>query len=187
MALRFVVPKFIMIEDKLVGLVTFKQLFALLGAFLLSFIFFKINKLLGIIVGLLSFGIAVLFTFVYVNGKLFIYVLPSFLEFFLGGQKYVWKRYEKFAYKEVPLPEVSEEGISLTMPQIERRQRLIGGNVISFNVNYASGLSEELSVALDKPLSEQVSKLTVIEHKHTLNPRNPYKFFPYIKFYRSNK
>jgi hypothetical protein len=77
MVSRFFVPKFVTIEDKLAGLLTFRQLFALLGAFLLSFFVFKINQFLGLLTALISFALAFLFTFVYINGKPFLYILPE--------------------------------------------------------------------------------------------------------------
>jgi hypothetical protein len=185
MALRFFVPKFVTIEDKLAGLLTFKQLFALLGAFLLSFFTFKINPLLGFIVGLISFPLAVALTFVYVNGKPLMYIFPRFLDFFIGNRRFVWRRIEKKAYKEITVP----EEIRLTevsFPKVPKRT--IEAEQTEIILEYP-GLTtkEKVTISLNEPIVQQSEKITKIEHRHIVNPKNPYRLFPYLKFQRITK
>jgi len=184
MATRFFVPKLVTIEDKLAGLVTFRQLFALLGAFLLSFFVFKINKILGLFTALLSFGLAFLFTFVYINGKPFLYVFPRALDFFFKSRKFVWQRIEKITYKEVPLPEEIEAEANL--PKIKQRKVLTDRAEIILEYP-DTNIKEKLTVSLKEPIAAQTEAIDHLVHRHLSNPKNPYRLFPYIKFYRSLK
>ncbi len=188
MVTRFAVPKFITIEDRLAGLFTFRQLFALLGAFLLTFFVFRANPFLGIIVGSVSFSLAFLFTFYYVNGKPFIFIVGNVFDYFLRGRKYVWQRIEKFTYKEVELTETEET--PLEIPFIKKREKKIVEDKIPLEIKYpevAPEFRERITLSLTEPLSEQVKEFDKIIHRHLVNPKNPYRFFPYIKFYRSLK
>jgi hypothetical protein len=172
MAIRFFVPKFITLEDKLAGILTFKQLFALLGAFLLTFFMFKINKVLGIIVGFLSFGSAIVLTFFNVNGKPVLYVFPKIIEFFLKDKKFQWKKIEKITYQKIAIPTKS-------IKEIESAE-------ITLEYPYTN-IKEKLKLSLKEPISKQTENIESVPHKHTVNPKNPYHFFPYIKFYKTLK
>ncbi len=188
MALRFAVPKFITIEDRLAGLFTFRQLFALLGAFLLTFFVFRINPLIGIILGIILFILAFVLTFIYINGKPMVFIIPSILDFFIKGGKYTWKRIERIGYKEIEIPESEEPAIEV--PLIKKRERKISSEEVPIEIKYpevAPKFRERVVISLRKPLSEQVEKLNKLIHRHLINPKNPYRFFPYIKFYRAIK
>ena len=180
---RFYVPKFITIEDKLAGLLTFKQLFALLGAFLLSFFVFRANQFLGFITALISFGLAILFTFVYINGKPFMYILPRVIDFFLKSKRFNWQRIEKITYKEVTLPE--EIPGEVTLPKIPKRKLTESAEVI---LEYPeTNIKEKLTISFKEPMALQAEKINYLVHRHLINPQNPYRLFPYIKFYRTLK
>lgn len=187
MVSRFFVPKFITIEDRLAGLLTFRQLFALLGAFLLTWIIFRANQFLGIIIGFISFGLALLLTFYYVNGKPFIYVLPQVLDYFLRGRRFKWQRIEKFVYKEI---EVLEVEATTLLPSVKPRERKIVTNQAAVELEYpevASNFREKVILSLNEPISTQAEEINRLVHRHLVNPKNPYRLFPYIKFYRSLK
>jgi len=184
MATKFFVPKFVTIEDKLAGLLTFRQLFALLGAFLLSFFIFKINKFFGFLTALFSFALAFLFTFVYINGKPFLYILPRVFDYFFKSKKFAWQRIEKVTYKEVAIPEeLGDEAIS---PKIPKRKSII--NSTDLILEYPeTNIKEKLTISLKEPMALQTEEINRFVHRHLLNPQNPYRFFPYVKFYRTLK
>lgn len=185
MADRFYVPKFITIEDKLAGLLTFKQLFALLGAFLITYTVFKINQLAGLITGLISFGLAFLLTFVYMNGKPFMYVLPKVLDFFLRSRKYQWQQIKKITYKEVPeLPEIAAK---IPIPILKPREKVLPEKAEVILEYPNTSIKEKITLSLKEPIANQTDVFNEIEHHHKINPRNPYRFFPYIKFYKALK
>jgi hypothetical protein len=184
MATRFYVPKFVTIEDRLAGILTFKQLFALLGAFLLSFFVFKINQFLGILTALISFALAFLFTFIYVNGKPFFYILPRVLDFFFKGRKFTWQRIEKIAYKEVFIPkELETEAGLATIPQ----RKIITDRAEVILEYPETNIKEKLTISLKEPMASQAEEINRLVHRHLLNPQNPYRLFPYVKFYRTLK
>ena len=185
MAYRFYVPKFITLEDKLAGLLTFRQLFALLGAFLLSFFIFRINQFLGFITMIISFGLAFLLTFVYLNGKPFIYILPQVFSFFLGSKRFAWQRIEKITYKEVTLP--SEVAGEVPFPEIKKRKKFIGDKAEVILEYPETNIKERLFISLKEPIALQTEEINRYVHRHLINPKNPYRLFPYIKFYRTIK
>ncbi len=186
---NFPVPKFITIEDKLAGLLNFRQLFFLLGAFLLSFLVFnQVGQFAGLIAAIIFFGIAILLTFVYINGKPFVKILPNFFDFLLRGRQFVWRRIEKVYYKEIQIPEA--ETIEPPLPIIKKRETPILGENLTLEIDYpevSPETKEIINVSLDKPIAEQLEDFSKISHHHILNPKNPYRFFPYVKFYRSKK
>jgi hypothetical protein len=184
MATRFFVPKFITIEDKLAGLLTFRQLFALLGAFLLSFFVFKANPLLGFLTAIIAFGLAFLFTFVYINGKPFLYILPGVFDFFFKSKRFTWQRIEKVTYKEVAVPE--ELGGEAISPKIPKRKSIIDSAELILEYP-ETNIKEKLTISLKEPMALQVEGINRLVHRHLLNPQNPYRFFPYVKFYRTLK
>lgn len=184
MAQKFFVPKFITIEDRLMGFVTFKQLFALLAAFLFSYFIFRINIILGIILGGIAFGLAFVLTFVYINGKPVMYNFNYILEFFLKGRRYIWKRIEKISYKEVEVPKELE--ISPEKSEILQKFPKEG---LVFEIKYKDvpEIKEKIIISQEKPILEQIEEMNKISHQHMINPKNPYRMFPYIKFYKTIK
>jgi hypothetical protein len=198
MATKFFVPKFITIEDRLAGLLTFRQLFALLGAFLLSFFVFRINHLLGFLTGLISFASASLLTFVYINGKPLMNILPRVLDFFFRSRKFAWQRIEKITYKEVVLPkELDTEARDEVWPRARNKivseaglpkipQRKIITDQTEVILEYPeTNTKEKLTISLKEPMALQAEEINRFVHRHLLNPQNPYRLFPYVKFYRT--
>ena len=185
MSQKFFVPKYITIEDRLEGLITIKQLFALLIAFFISYFSFKIHTLIGVPVVILSFGLAVLGTFWQVNGKPFLNVLPSALKSLLNQEKYIWKRIERTEYKEIVVPEVEEKEYypEFIEPRKKRLSEIPKNVEIEISApEITSTFKEKIKIELDKPLSLQKEEFKKLGHSHEVNPHNPYRLFPYIKF-----
>lgn len=186
---KYFVPKFITLEDRLAGIITPKQLFVLVIAFITSYILYKIYPVLGIMGGVISFSIAILGFFWNVNGKPFFFVLPSAINSLLG-EKYVWKRIERLSYKEIEVPETGEE-IGVYPEFIEPRKKpLIEAEKIEFEISYpeiAPSFKETVKLKLDEPLILQTKEFEKLTHQHHVNPHNPYRLFPYIKFYQRKK
>lgn len=207
---RFYVPKFTTIEDRLqipiIGGVTFKQVFGLFFAFILSYLFFRINPVFGIVSGIFLFGLAILLTFYYVNGKPLLSNLGLIIESFIKERKFVWKKIEKISYKKIEIPTIKEEEIKIAAPTIaSRKERIIPVRVVKeeetpqqkkvqkieesivLEVTPTKGVpevKEEVVVSLERPFAEQLEGIAKKYHQHLLNPKNPYRFFPYIKFYQ---
>jgi len=188
MSNKFAVPKFITIEDKLLGILTFKQLFSLLGVFLISFAIFRINQIAGIIIGVILFIIVFLLIFVKINGKLIINILPNILDFLFRSRKFVWQRIKTIEYKSIPIPEEKTENIKEQL--IKPRSKSIPKEHTIIELDYPEinpNLKEKIAVSLNQPISSQINQINKRLHRHIVNPKNPYRFFPYVKFYKKLK
>ncbi len=94
--MRFQVPQFIEIEDKIFGPLTIKQFIYIAGGIGLSFIIFRFLPLiitipLAIIILIFSFALA----FYQINNKPLIYVIQSAVGYFFSNKLYLWQKKDK--------------------------------------------------------------------------------------------
>jgi hypothetical protein len=95
--MRFQVPQFIEVEDKIFGPLTIKQFIYLIGGAGLSFIiytfapFFVLKVLLIVPVA----GLALALAFYRVNNRPFINVVESAFNYYIGDKLYIWKKVDK--------------------------------------------------------------------------------------------
>jgi len=114
--MRFQVPQFIDVEDKIFGPFTFKQFVYLLGGGGISFVLFKILPLfvavifIAPIVGL-SLGLA----FYKVNNKPFIRVLEAGFKYGVKPKLYVWHKKER---KAVAKEDKEKEEAQIKIPAL---------------------------------------------------------------------
>lgn len=103
--MRFRVPQFIDIEDKIFGPFTFRQFIYLLGGGGACFVLYKVLPLfvaVVLIVPLASFSLAL--AFYKPNGKPFLHMLEAGFTYYVGDKLYVWKKdlkKKKIAKKEI--------------------------------------------------------------------------------------
>lgn len=91
--MRFQVPQFIEIEDKIFGPFTFKQFIYLLGGAGGAYVFYKVLPLLiaiPVIMAVVSLALAL--TFYKVNGRDFSDVLQSSFIYFFRSKLFIWKQ-----------------------------------------------------------------------------------------------
>ena len=109
--MRYEVPQFIDVEDKLFGPLTFKQFVYIGGSLGIAFLAYKLLPIyLGVFIMLpaLLFGAAL--AFYKVNERPFLDVVESAFKFYGGPRLYVWKKTEKKAQaKEVSLDNISTQ------------------------------------------------------------------------------
>ena len=91
--MRFQVPQFIEIEDKIFGPLTFKQFIYVAGGAGLSVVLFLflpifLAIILALPIGLFSAALA----FYKVNGKPFVNVVEAFVKYTLTNKLYIWKK-----------------------------------------------------------------------------------------------
>ncbi len=96
--MRFEVPQFIDIEDKIFGPFTWKQFVYLLGGAGACFILFVTLPFVLFVVAAapiiaLSAGLA----FYQVNNRPFVVLLEAFFSYFTGARLYLWQKVEKKA------------------------------------------------------------------------------------------
>ncbi len=101
--MRFQVPQFIEIEDKIFGPFTFKQFIYLLGGAGGGYVFYKTLPILIAIPAILVIvGLALLLTFYKVNGREFSEVLQSSFVYFFRSKLFIWR--QRAPKKEKVLP-----------------------------------------------------------------------------------
>lgn len=119
--MRFQVPQFIEVEDKIFGPLTLKQFIYLAGGGGLSFLVYVIigNLLLSIIpiIGIMAASFAL--AFYRINNKPFVNIIEYAFKYYLGSKLYIWKKQDKPAAKT---PETASSGIrnyaSIMVPKI---------------------------------------------------------------------
>ena len=119
--MKFQVPQFIEMEDKIFGPLSFKEFVYLVGACGLSYILYRYIPsffvALIFIIPVMGFGAAL--AFYKVNNKPFIEVLQYAFMYFVGNKLYIWKK-EK---KPVPTREVDvseKSGVTLDVPTLQK-------------------------------------------------------------------
>lgn len=92
--MKFRVPQFIDMEDKIFGPLTLKQFAYIIGAGGFSFIIwtFVPIKIIAIILIIPISGLFIALAFVQVNGRPFVDVLESFVKYYAGSKIYTWKQ-----------------------------------------------------------------------------------------------
>ncbi|MEK7176986.1 MAG: PrgI family protein [Patescibacteria group bacterium] len=94
--MRFQVPQFIEIEDKIFGPMTFKQfIYVAGGAGIAVVLFILLPKFLAILIALPILAFAGALAFYKINGKPFINVVEAFVKYTLTNKLYLWKKEEK--------------------------------------------------------------------------------------------
>lgn len=94
--MRFQVPQFIEIEDKIFGPMTFKQFVYVAGGIGVAVVLFVLlPKFLAILISLpiVAFGAAL--AFYKINGKPFINVVEAFVKYTLTNKLYLWKKEDR--------------------------------------------------------------------------------------------
>lgn len=91
--MRFKVPQFLEIEDKIFGPFTFKQFVYLVGGGGICFVLYKLlGLLLGIIPMLIVAGISLALTFYQPNNKPLIDMVEAGFKYITQNKLYIWKR-----------------------------------------------------------------------------------------------
>ncbi len=103
--MRFQVPQFTDVEDKIIGPFTIKQFVYLVGGGAISFIAYRslpIFLSIFIILPVVVFSIALAFS--RINDRPFILILESALKYFINAKLYLWKKNEIKAQKRGAAP-----------------------------------------------------------------------------------
>ncbi len=112
--MKYQVPQFIEVEDKIFGPFTFKQFAYLAGGAGAAFLAYRLlPTIIGILVAIpfASFGAAL--AFYKVNGRPFVEVLQSAFEYITKNRLYIWKKEEKKPQTE---KEAEEKAVASFMP-----------------------------------------------------------------------
>ena len=112
--MRFQVPQFIEIEDKIFGPLTIKQFIYLAGGAGLCFILFRFLPLIIVIpLGVVILGASLALAFYPVNGKPLINMAQSAFSYFFGSKLYLWKKKDK-----TPKQTAEKAAVELGLPPV---------------------------------------------------------------------
>lgn len=94
--MRFQVPQFIGIEDKVFGPFTVKQFVYIAGGAGICYIAYKFLPFLIAVIFIIPLGaLALALAFVKVNNKPFIFTFEAAVKYFIGNKLYLWRKTEK--------------------------------------------------------------------------------------------
>lgn len=135
--MRFQVPQFIDIEDKIFGPLTIKQFIYLAGGAGLSFaLFVVLPKFIAFILIAPVVGLAVALSFYKPNNRPFIFVLESAFKYMMSSKLYVWNREDKKIDKkeeakkadpvaEMNIPKLSDSKLSDLSWSLDIKDKLV--------------------------------------------------------------
>jgi hypothetical protein len=97
--MRYQVPQFIEVEDKIFGPLTLKQFLYVSGGAAIGFIIWtalpQLNHFLALLIGLPVVGFFMALAFYQSNGRPFVNTVESAIKYFFGVKLYIWKKEEK--------------------------------------------------------------------------------------------
>lgn len=98
--MRFQVPQFIEVEDKILGPLTLKQgIYLAGGGGIIVVLFTLLPKPLAFLLGIPVAAFSAALAFYKINNKSFIYIIEAFVRYFTGEKLYIWKKEEKKVVK----------------------------------------------------------------------------------------
>ncbi len=115
--MRFQVPQFIEVEDKIIGPLTLKQFIYLAGGAGLSYIAFRLipSLFLSIIPIICIMVFACALAFFKINNKAFIYIVEAAFKYFTRSKLYIWKKEDKAKTESA---QDAKEYASIMVPKI---------------------------------------------------------------------
>lgn len=103
--MRFEVPQFIDVEDKIFGPLTFKQFVYIAGGAGLAYVAYRlIPSPFSYIVALGFIALGLLFAFYKINNQTFTDIAQAWITYQIKGKLYIWKRAPKTATADTPTP-----------------------------------------------------------------------------------
>ena len=103
--MRFEVPQFIDVEDKIFGPLTFKQFIYLAGGGGLAYVSYKVAPFpFWLILTPIFVVLALLLAFYKLNNRTFIEIAQSWISFMLKGKLYIWQRSKPIIQKPQAAP-----------------------------------------------------------------------------------
>jgi len=107
--MKFQVPQYIDIEDKLFGPLTFKQFIYLAGGGGIAVAaWVALPTIIAIIIGAPIVGLAVALAFYKVNNKPFIFLLESMFKYSTSPRLYLWKKRSK-EVQDISIPTIKKK------------------------------------------------------------------------------
>jgi len=134
--MRFQVPQFIEVEDKIFGPLTFKQFIYLGGGGGLSVAaYMLLPKFAAFLIIIPAIAFSAALAFYKINNKPFINVVEAFFKYYIGGKLYIWKKQPKksspattaakaAAYSQVYVPKLGDSKLKDLTWSLDVKQSL---------------------------------------------------------------
>lgn len=117
--MRFQVPQFIDVEDKIFGPLTIKQFIYLAGAAGVTFVLWTLMPLfLAVLVATPIVVLALALAFYKVNQRPFITTLESAVRYFVGHKLYIWEKENKKPVPQKTAQKQKTEQTLLNVPKL---------------------------------------------------------------------
>jgi hypothetical protein len=117
--MRYQVPQFIEVEDKIFGPFTFRQFAYLLGGAGLCFLAYKLTPMIiAVPIMLGAAGIALALAFYKINNRPLISVLEAAFKYMLTNRLYIWKKHDKYPKKSAADTALNTDYHTLRVPKI---------------------------------------------------------------------
>jgi hypothetical protein len=117
--MRFQVPQFIEVEDKIFGPFTFKQFLYLAGgAGMIAIFFTLLPRVLAFIVAIPIVALSLALTFYKINNRPFISVLESYFKYITARKLFIWKM-EARGTKQISM-ENGQPGKQIVLPKLSQ-------------------------------------------------------------------
>lgn len=117
--MRYQVPQFIEVEDKIFGPFTFKQFVYLVGGLGVCFIVYKVLPFfLGLPIMLVAMGISASLAFYKVNNRPLIDTLEAAFKYTFTKHLYIWKKKDKYPEKSIAEDILEAKGSRLYVPKV---------------------------------------------------------------------
>lgn len=117
--MRYQVPQFIEVEDKIFGPFTFKQFAYLVGGVGACFIVYKfLPFFIGLPIMLVAMGISSAFAFYKINNRPFIETVEAAVKFAFTKHLYIWKKEDKLPEKSIVDDMLATKANKLYVPKV---------------------------------------------------------------------
>ena len=114
--MRYQVPQFIEVEDRIFGQLTLKQFLYVSGGAAIGFILWtSLPNFLALLIGIPVVGFFIALAFYQSNGRPFVNTVESAVKYFFATKLYIWKKEEK---KPVAKDAVQSENLELYVPKL---------------------------------------------------------------------
>lgn len=116
--MRYQVPQFIEVEDKIFGPLTLKQFLYTAGGAAAGFIIWSIfPKIIAVVIGAPVVIFFLALAFYQYEGRPFVVVVENSIKYFLGDKLYIWRKQPKKIDPKKP-EEAPKEDLGLYVPKL---------------------------------------------------------------------
>lgn len=123
--MKYQVPQFLDVEDKIVGPLTIKQFIYLAGGVGMGYLLWKITPIpyFRMLLGFACVGLGGMFSFYKFNGRPFIMVVEHAFDYYKSDRMFIWRKKEKKKDADLDISNFkpTKHGVGLLVPSTESK------------------------------------------------------------------